>query len=452
MSFQSKYLKYKNKYLNLKNIIGGAKIAGSGIGSGGSANANIDANDSPKFIIDLITKNPNLIPYSNSFNIIVISNFVDKYVDNDVIQSNNILSYNLFDKQFSYSRFSSDSILSREIAESYDNISDLYLFSDHFINYWRSISTQFNIDIKIITCQNDSFINYSKNDSNYIIGINILAFCTSDKHAKQLNTKENNENGKYFIGFSNYLHIYGTNFYSCEDVFNCNIEDFISLLNDETNTDYTIIKLIKIFHTYFQECEKCRKCTIINNEVIINKLSSIIPKIRARNKLSDSDSYFKSKDRIKCTRITDSTNACIVDPIYEKWFYDIIYNNNNKILQEKKGNLDKKLQLESIKKKCIETEHNTDITSYYTEIITTKMMEMINNEIYGFYKIDKIYLMKHRENTNNFYFKIVGKDADNDEIEEYFRPDYNKDEIDQVYENGDEIPKNDYDYEEYVEP
>ena len=79
-------------------------------------------------------------------------------------------------------------------------------------------------------------------------------------------------------------------------------------------------------------------------------------------------------------------------------------------------------------------------------------MEMINNEIYGFYKIDKIYLMKHRENTNNFYFKIVGKDADNDEIEEYFRPDYNKDEIDQVYENGDEIPKNDYDYEEYVEP
>jgi hypothetical protein len=222
-----------------------------------------------------------------------------------------------------------------KLAALYDSIALLYLASDEFQSYWRGLETEFDKKIKIFYAETPSIENaeFKTTKANFIVGINILLSCNSHIVAHQLNNLYNTE-GKYFIGFNFFAHVYGTSFIKCKTSLNCINNYFLE--SDEYKAiigeGEPVIKLIKLmFYLFKNECSKCRECVFFKKEQIKNKIRAIVdkmnkPKIEDRC-LGPNESYFKENIAIDCV---DPGQDCHVDEAYESFI-------SAKLAEERKG-------------------------------------------------------------------------------------------------------------------
>ena len=248
---------------------------------------------------------------------------------------------------------------------------------------------------------------------DYIVGINILAGCSTEKIALLLNTDENNKIGKYFIGFKNFLHSYGSSFYICKNSLKMTSEEFVTAY-EKYSSELPIIKIIKIFYDKFKSClvPNCRSCSVITIEKIKEKLQSLKPKIENKKQFYYIDKYFNSDYQIKC-----DLDNCNIDPIFEDYIRNILNDIKQKEADEKQKEADKKQRLEDwvfIRNKLVlETSNDADITKYYDKFFVNlnKLCDKFSydrcSDTIICYNKDSYKIYFKKSDKNNEYYKFV---------------------------------------------
>jgi hypothetical protein len=326
MDNYKKYLKYKNKYINLKKLFGGAF----------NTIINLVAIPMNKHIQLVGEYDQNAVVYKN--------NLLQK---NETINLKNINDYseNMYQQAKDNNEFNEI-----DFVELYDTIGLLFNSTIGINELWNGLANKVKLNIAIFN-GDISAIKYLSGikklrDEHYIKGVNILYGCMTDTKAKELNTPENNACGKYFIGFKGYVHAYGNSIYVCGDCrLEIKIHEFISeykKYTDEYPDEYPINRIIKIFFSKFKHCEKegCRNCDVINLNKIEEKLSQLKKKIDLCAQFTGKkDHYFNSEFHnnckiLKCTPDLEFENYIrstvrrdhpfvfqqILDENYKKWF------------------------------------------------------------------------------------------------------------------------------------
>jgi hypothetical protein len=301
MDYQLKYLKYKKKYIDLKNQLGGEFSCKIYLA--------ITKGASPEFITFL--NESSKIRYGDFPKYINIDSYPELNEKEMFLNLNRELTENI------------STITTSGWVDIYDKLMSVYILSDLSQQFWNQIAIDTQINIAIFYGHGHTFSirrlgpDLTINADKYIVGLNILLGCTTDNHAKNLNT-EYNSIGKYFIGFRDYLHMYGNNLYICTEDLTLNVdrlkEDYARL------ADNNLVKVAKLFHTQFHNrCtipEKvptptpipiptstpCRSCSVINRDYIISKINKIKVRMEPGKVFNtDNDYYFNSKFHCKCT-------------------------------------------------------------------------------------------------------------------------------------------------------
>jgi hypothetical protein len=341
MDFKNKYFKYKNKYLQLRNLYGGnytckIYIVSTYLDKKQELLRNLTAK--------LIYPNYELQTNEN-MNIYNINTEANRLY-------NNAKRFNIFNES--------------ELVQLYDNIGSIYICSRLISELWNELSNKLELNIAIYNGDNSSF--KSLNDENFIIGINILAGCSTKVLAESLNKKK--LHGKYFIGIDGYKHNYGKSFYLCgENVFKMNADEFIYEY-EKYGYELPLIKIIKIFFDKFKNCEypNCRSCSILTLEKIEQKLQVVKDHIIKTKILSGKDDYFNSNYQEKC-----NSNSCKIDNEFELYFKEKLVVMLN---EEKKANEKREADMKSISDKLLSIPDGTDITDQYKDFI--KETDFIN--------------------------------------------------------------------------
>ena len=323
MYFQEKYLKYKNKYLNLKNQLGGS--------SSSSLSSSSSSSYTAKIYLAVHETSPEYITFLTGTSKGVFGNKT-KYI--------NIDSHNELNERDMFLKLNNKNIDITDIVkwvDKYDELISIHILSESSQIFWNDIAITTKQNIAIFYGHGHTFkVNIQSDDINkFIVGLNILLGCTTNDHAKQLNTLYN-QSGKYFIGFRDYLHMYGNSIYICDSALKSNENTF----RDNTLTDDNLLTITKLFYTnFFNRCSessttKCRKCFEINKDNIIKKINSIKPKIDKGTYFSgnNSDFYFNSEYYCECVPIVEATKSCCnentdfiryINDLYEKYLYTI---------------------------------------------------------------------------------------------------------------------------------
>ena len=408
MDNYKKYLKYKNKYINLKKLFGGAFNT----------------------IINLVA-----IPINKHIEL------VGEYDQNAVVYKNNLLQMNetinlkkinddskdMYQQAKEHNRF-----VETNFVELYDTIGLLFNFTIRINEIWNELANKVKLNIAIFNGDISAFKNLR--DEHYIIGVNILYGCMTDEKAKALNTLENNACGKYFIGFKGYVHAYGNSIYVCGDCrLEIKIHEFISEY-EKYPDEYPINKIIKIFFSKFKHCEEigCRNCDVINLTKIEEKLSKLKPKIESNTKFTGKDHYFNSEFYNKCNIV-----ECKPDIEFEKYI-----RNNIKIIDDREK-LKEAARLEAtrIDKEWTENRNilitntnineettETDITQEYKNYFRESDLEknlgsFVLDTINNYLKVDdknlRIFIIK-RKNLKYKYFKFMEYDASGEKLFAYY--------------------------------
>jgi hypothetical protein len=437
MSFLEKYLKYKSKYLKLKQI-------------GGTYTTTIN----------LVVPNLKLFP-SNKQNVLV----QDPYLYKDNIEKINIFKNNFLQRieddniknmndeaEALYSSAKKGNFSSDIFSELYDTIGAIYYCSKPIQDLWNQLAAELKLNIAIFYGESDMFTNIKEKD--YIFGINILAGCSTEKIAVPLNTDENNKIGKYFIGFKNYIHSYGSSFYICKNSLEMTSEEFVTAY-EGYSSELPIIKIIKIFYDKFKSCSdpNCRSCRVITIQKIKEKLQSLKFKIENKEKFNKRDKYFDSNYQIEC-----NSGNCDIDPIFEDYIRNILNDIKQKEADKIQKEADKIQRWKDWKfirnKLVLETSNDTDITKYYDKFfVDYDFYSDKLNDVCSQFSYDrcsdtiicsnkdsyKIYLKK--SNKNNEYYKFVRTDKDKNIVEFYF-----DNSLEPINPNGSKIDYNDEDW------
>jgi hypothetical protein len=202
----------------------------------------------------------------------------------------------------------------------FDTLGDVFFCSKDNNKYWNRVSEQIKSDITIFIGQ--TFDIREVMSSIRITsrkGINILASCSTNDYAKTLN-RELNKDGKYFIGFKDTIHFYGTSFLTCHGGIHLNKDDFFEQFDNTFRSDSPIVKLIKIFFSEsVKQCGECRKCNIITSAQIQEKLLAVMAKVMKAESFSEKDSYFNSDFHTICSK-----TKCEPDRAFEIFFSERI--------------------------------------------------------------------------------------------------------------------------------
>ena len=393
MHYQNKYLKYKNRYVYLKNQLGGTFNT--------QINLVISNDDRKKELVNIDRVSNNIF-------------------QNTIVQSNEESNVKFINENaiYLYKNF----VLENFVA-LYDNIGALYICSKITQKCWNDLATEIGLNIAIFNGDNSSCKNISP--KNYIIGINIIAGCSTRDHATKLN-KDYNKIGKYFIGFDGYKHNYGTSFYLCPRSLIITAEEF-KLEYDKLLSEIPIIKIIKIFYNKFKHCKnvECRNCNIITLNKIKDKLKILKNKIDKRESFNNStDNYFNSDYHINC-----DNDLCNPDLYFEEYIRDIYLKENQKLLIKEKE-LEKEKEFKKIKNQIITCNtDNSDITNDYIYFINDNIIDayfdqkniiLKNNYLQDnkFKFLYKLFLKKSR--NNNSYFNIIKYNTNHDEVDSIF--------------------------------
>ena len=391
--FKNRYLKYKTKYLNLKNKTGGGQYSAK---------------------IFLVTINSE---YKQK---LVLSSYGDIFTNEQLREEEiNIMDIN-FESESIYKEAKYKNYFSNELLVSlYDNIGAMFICTEYINNKWNLLANKIGINIAIFNGDNNSFKNIAC--TKYIEGINILAGCSTKDLAKGLN-KELNSEGKKFVGFDKYKHNYGDIFYNCEKSMKLSITEFITQY-ESFEEELPIIRIIKIFYNNFHN-EDNRECSILTLEKIEEKLKILKNKEKLYN---NKDYYFNSAYQIKCEN-NYNCNCLNNYNIFES------YIKNKYILGEINENKIKEI---AEKEKLIKSQHNynkfcllnklndgDDITNFYKDFFD---IEHLKNKIFNYDKFtlqnDFLVSRTHKikifvkKNNGLIYYEIHEFDKDNNNIE-----------------------------------
>jgi hypothetical protein len=381
MDFKQKYLKYKQKYINLKKLIGGAF----------ETNINLVAVRGSPFL-DLVSSVPDeLLVYNNSF-------LQDREIEN--------LKKINDDCIFMYTKAKNDKrFILEDFVNLYDKIGILYICTQQINNLWNELANDVRLNINIFIGDGDTFM--SLKDKHYQKGVNILFGCSTQKYARNLNTIENNSNGKYFIGFNGYIHSYGSSIYWCKDKYlKITIEEFINEY-EEYAEEYPINKIIKMFYNRLHHCKintDCRNCNLIILSKIKEKLLKLKPNIEKKLKFSIKDSYINSNFHIKC-----DTFDCRPDTGFENYIRDTMKIIDEKekleILKKSEDQLEEDKIFKSWSENAEKLITNTNINNDTTE---TDITQEYKNYFFKINWIEDILDNKKiKFNATNNYFEII---------------------------------------------
>ncbi len=453
-TYYSKYLKYKNKYINLKNILGGSDRA-SDTGETYSSQImflkpNIATTLQPLFI-SLNNNNKNVYNSTEIRQEIQLA-AVQMLNGNEDIPFYNTIenTFNIYQKNI-IKEFKDTSLSSHDtlISNYFDLLGAIYACTNEFKSYWDSIANETKVNIKIFIGENEGFRNFETEIiTESIVGVNILLGCMTEAKSQEFNRSENN-NGKLFIGFNSYVHLYGNDIYNCPNPLD---KIFIDTKLIDTNQ----IKILQIIDYFYLNLKNNRNCGVINKNKIIEK----IEKIKRKSNLYNNQQYYiRSKEQDNCK---SKMEHCVKNQYFSDYFYNLvtpkkedpnileqlqkkfeeklklveskrvheekIHAEEKKIRDEKEKTRieDEKKELEAINRLKENTEHNTNITSNVNNYFVKNVFEnLILDET-------NIFIIK---NNNKIYFKIV----DNDNYIYYINEDGY-----QVDENGDQY--DDFDY------
>jgi len=376
MEFKNKYLKYKNKYLQLRNLYGGSYTC-------------------KIFIVSTyLDKKQELL--KNLTAKLIYPNYELQTNENINIYNLNIEANILYNDAKKFNLFSES-----KLVQLYDNIGSIYICSKLISELWNELSNKLELNIAIYNGDNSSF--RSLNDENFIIGINILAGCSTKVLAESLNKKK--LDGKYFIGIDGYKHNYGKSFYLCgENDFKMNTDEFIYEY-EKYRDELPLIKIIKIFFNKFKNCEypNCRSCSILTLEKIEQKLIIVKDHIIKTKMLSGKDDYFNSNYQEKC-----NLNSCKIDNEFESYFKEKLI---AMLFEEKKANEKREADMKSISDKLLSIPDRTDITEQYKDFIK-------ENDFINFDDIKEEDLSLSLENN---YLKIKFKNFQEENLENVYK-------------------------------
>jgi hypothetical protein len=167
--------------------------------------------------------------------------------------------------------------------------------------------------------------------------------------------------------------------------------------------------------------------------------------------ISKNDSYFQSAQRITC-KIKE--NNCKSDPIFERWFSDIISEEKRKEEEKREGEKKRKGEEkekregeeEKIQKIYESTASGTEITKNFKNYFTENNLKLM---IESYFDVDgsnitfinqNLYFMKN--SNNKVYFKII----DNDGEEFYIF--IERGEMKECDKDGKEIEEEKYNYDD----
>jgi len=415
MDNYKKYIKYKNKYLNLKKLFGGA--------------FNTDIN----LVAILMNKHINLVGNRDPNEVVYKNNFLQM---NEEINLKNIND----DSIEMYESAKKENIFSQSLfVELYDTIGLLFNFTLRNNELWNDLANKVNLNIKIFNGDNSAFS--SLKDEHYIKGINILYGCMTFNKAKELNTDKNqnyNLNGKYFIGFKGIVHPYGNSIYTCGDrKLIITTQEFINEY-EKYPDEYPINKIIKIFFSKLKHCEGigCRNCDVINLTKIEEKLLKLKPKIDSNTQFSGDDHHFNSEFHNKCNIV-----ECKPDTDFENYIRD-----NIKIIDDKEK-LKEAARLEearidnewvknrnilitntNIKEETTETDITQEYKNYFRESDLKNLGRIELDTINNYLKVDdqnlRIFIIK-RKNLIRKYFKFMVYDASGVNVLSHYNEDLN---------------------------
>jgi hypothetical protein len=207
--------------------------------------------------------------------------------------------------------------LSLNIARVYDTLSALYLDSPISRAGWEGISNALDLDLGIYYGNGGNFKPTQMPPKDYTHQVNILIGCTTSGSAAKLN-KAMEGTGKCFIGFDDYIHMYGNTLYKCLDTLVVDPAEFKDRMRQLDGTP-PVLKIVKFFHEKLQHCANCRDCSVMTLQAIEENINILKPKINAMVKLSNSESSFKPNAYTKCS-IPD---ACGTDPAFEEYIQQL---------------------------------------------------------------------------------------------------------------------------------
>ena len=326
MDFKQKYLKYKNKYIDLKKLIGGAPFS------------------TQIFLVEKFVRS------------LTISLEESLYYENTLLQ--NIEDNNLKEldekAEYLYNMAKNQNIYDVSVAMAfYDAIASFYMCTKEINELWNDVAYRIKSNIRIFigdnTAMKDIFYSKDENSDNFIVGINILLSCMTHDHAINLNKKYNGEN-KYFVGFKYYVHPYGTSVYNCMHPSGITQEDFITEYDNMSADVYPINKIITIFFNNLKNklLKKGRECYNFTLDNIEKKLLLIKTQITLNNKPSskgelESISYFNKNSGTIC-----DLHTCSLDLKFENYISD-----NLKRIYDREAEVKADVEKSKIKKRKI---------------------------------------------------------------------------------------------------
>ena len=329
------------------------------------------------------------------------------------------------------------------LFEVYDNIGGFYLCSKHVEEAWKRVAEECQVDLAVFNGEG-STVSKHMNESQFIEGLNILAGCSTSGFAAECN-RNYNKHGKYFIGFDNYKHNYGTSFFTCPDAFDLSFDAFMekyTALGDEV----PIVKIIKIAHESFQG----RHCGMLTLEGVAAKIKAVKPKMNGV--FTNKDHYFESKYRIDCR-----TSPCEPDLQYETYIRNLC-NRYTEVAAAKESaertekarrvaERERRLASGEMDKASVRarSKDGDDVTEYYKLILNEDLQEPYRRLVNGYlecHEPDIFSKIIYKEGRFGDYLEIIDF-SDEHGTEETERNYYSFDENEPVNEKGGEIA--DYD-------
>jgi len=307
MDYYHKYLLYKSKYLTLKNQIGGDDEL-------------VNVVWTKSEFLSIFPSDFNYAKLRNpDFNIFKLS-FLDKY-SSQVLQEINAKLPEVTKSSLFKSPWAAIGN-QRIVAALYDSIALFYLSQSPFQEFWNNVQLENGIKIKIFYGETTSLTTtiFKNSSDKFIEGLNILLSCQSDELAHELTVKYHKD-GKYFIGFKFFAHVYGSTLIKCQNTFK---EQYLQpfLESEEYNKivgeNPPIIKLINVMYDFFKkQCPKCRNCIFIDRESICQKIGSLKKKIIDKKEpFTRREAFFTDDDGIRCN--TESF-SCKKDELFESY-------------------------------------------------------------------------------------------------------------------------------------
>lgn len=255
------------------------------------------------------------------------------------------------------------------ISMLYDKANHLYKYSQDINDYFAKKSIEHRIQITVFNGSNEYFKGIAS--VFYKTGINILMGCSTNREANNLNGLYN-KIGKYFVGYNNFIHAYGNDVYSCNNLFGNLDYSAYQKIMDSITEEKPIIKLIKLFYYRLHNCKKCRDCSLFDDKLFDNNMLRLKGIIESTKSISEDESYFKGDNNYKpeksiCTSPCTITD-CTIDVNFENFFSDIL-----NAYQQKED--DKKIKSDLFK---LIIEKKNEIHSEKKEKIKKKLDEHIN--------------------------------------------------------------------------